>query len=104
MSRKLLALLAFIFVSLSPRLPAQDAAPANIRGVVTVMQPTSITIASNKFGEMGYAVGPQTKVVKLDGTSGTLADISAGSSVIVTTGSNSSQAIEVRLVEPKKRN
>jgi hypothetical protein len=73
-----------------------------VRGVVTVALPGSISVATHKDGEMAYEVNAQTKVLKLDGTAGTLADVTAGVVVKVETGSNANQAVAIQIVPPRE--
>ena len=76
MKTKLLALFFLVATALALPLQAQDA--KSVRGVVTTVVGTSVTIASNKEGEMAYATDAKTKILKLDGTAGTLADLCRG--------------------------
>jgi hypothetical protein len=51
---------------------------------------------------MAYAINADTKFLKLDGSAGTLADVTAGVVVIVETGSDANTAAVVRIVPPKQ--
>lgn len=73
-----------------------------VRGVVSVVMPTQLTVATHKDGEMAYEIGAQTKFLKLDGSAGVLADVTAGSVVVIETGTNANAAVVVRIVPPKE--
>lgn len=72
-----------------------------VRGVVSVVLPGSVTVATDKLGEMAYGVSAQTKVVTEAGKSGSLEDLSQGTVVEILTGSDPNQAVEIRIVPPK---
>lgn len=73
-----------------------------VRGVVSVVAPTQLTVATHKEGEMAYEISAQTKFIKLDGSAGTLADVTAGVVVTIETGSNANAASVVRIVPPRQ--
>jgi len=73
-----------------------------VRGLVTVVAPTQLTVATHKDGEMAYEVNAQTKFIKLDGTAGTLADVTANVVVEIETGSDANTASVVRIVPPRQ--
>jgi hypothetical protein len=72
-----------------------------VRGVVSVVLPDSVTVATDKLGEMAYAVSAQTKVLSEAGQAGSLKDLSQGTAVEIVTGSDPNQAVEIRIVPPK---
>jgi|GEM_PF-4274905 hypothetical protein len=73
-----------------------------IRGVVSVVLPGSITVATHKLGEMAYAVDSKTRVMTEAGQPGTLADLTQGVVVEIRTGTNANQAEEIRIVPPRE--
>jgi ABC-type taurine transport system substrate-binding protein len=81
---------------------AVTAHAGEVRGLVSVVAPTQLTVATHKDGEMAYAINADTKFLKLDGSAGTLADVTAGVVVIVETGSDANTAAVVRIVPPKQ--
>ncbi|CAN5326556.1 hypothetical protein BH09VER1_BH09VER1_37730 [soil metagenome] len=95
-------LLSILLAVASVALPlrAQEAKP--VRGIVTTVVGTSVTIAANKDGEMAYATTPQTKILKLDGTVGSLADLTPGATVKVSIAANANTATEIQIVPAKK--
>lgn len=72
-----------------------------MRGIVTTVVGTTVTIASNKAGEMAYATTGETKVLKLDGSAGALPDLLPGMTVKVATGTNANTASEIQIVPAK---
>lgn len=72
-----------------------------VRGVVSVVLPGSVTVATDKQGEMAYAVNAQTKVLTEAGKAGSLEDLTQGAVVKILTGENPNQAVEIQIVPPK---
>lgn len=100
MKTKALSFVLAVLALCLPSLNAQNQGKPD-RGVVSVIVGTSITIASDKQGEMAYATNKQTKILKLDGSAGKLADVAPGATVLVFTGSDINLATEIQLVKPK---
>ena len=73
-----------------------------VRGIVSVVLPGSVTVATDKLGEMAYEVSAQTKVVTEAGKPGSLDDLKQGTVVKVVTGSNANQAVEIQVVPPRQ--
>lgn len=99
MKAKLLLALLLTLTAFALPLRAQDT--KEVRGIVTTLVGTTVTIAANKEGEMAYATTAQTKILKLDGTAGTLADLTPGVTVKVATGSNPNEASQIQIVPAK---
>ena len=72
-----------------------------VRGIVSVVLPGSVTVATDKLGEMAYTVSTQTKVLTETGKPGTLDDLAQGTVVKIVTGENANQAVEIQIVPPK---
>jgi len=92
-------LLTLILAAFALMLHAQE--PKVVRGIVTTVVNTTVTIASNKDGEMAYATTGETKILKLDGAAGVLADILPGMTVKVATGTSANTASEIAIVPAK---
>lgn len=81
-----------------PTVQAQD----DVRGVISTVVGTSITISSDKLGEMAYGIGAQTKILKADGAPGTAADLAPGAWVKITPGGEGNQAALIQVFAPKE--
>ncbi len=92
-------LLAIILATFTLSLDAQEL--KMVHGIVTTVVGTTVTIASDKNGEMAYATTGETKVLKLDGAAGALADILPGMTVKVATGTSANTASEIQIVPAK---
>lgn len=94
--------LVFLFVvaALLP-LQAEDSKGPEVRGVVTTVVGTTVTVATDKQGEMAYATNGQTKILKLDGTAGKLTDLAPGTLVVIATDGNTASEIRIMPTDEK---
>lgn len=97
--KKSLTLLAAALVALASTSFAGDK-PAS--GKVSAVSGDSITLANKKTGDKTFKTGADTKVLKADGSTGTLSDIKDGSLLKITAGSSPDQAAQIQIVEKKK--
>ena len=74
-----------------------------VGGKVSAVADGTITVANKKLGDKTYKTSADTKVVKADGTAGTLSDIKSGSMIRVTAGAAPDQAASIQIVERKKK-
>lgn len=63
----------------------------------------AVTVSNRKLGDKTFKTDANTKVLKTDGTAGALADVKTGSRVRVSTGTDTSVAQQIQLVERKKK-
>lgn len=75
---------------------------AELKGIVSVVMPGSITVSTKNQGEMAYEITPQTEILKEDGTAATLADITAGATVRVGTGRDPNKASRIQILPAKE--
>ncbi|CAN5619931.1 hypothetical protein BH09VER1_BH09VER1_13530 [soil metagenome] len=76
---------------------------AGYRGKVTAVADGTVTVSNKKLGDKTYKTDASTKVLKIDGTTGTVADLKTGSLVRVVTGTDADVATEIRAIEKKKK-
>lgn len=72
-------------------------------GKVSAVADGTITVANKKLGDQTFKTSADTKVLKADGTAGSLSDIKSGSMIRVTAGSAPDQAASIQVVEKKKK-
>lgn len=100
--KKNLIQLASLFLALTIVSTSFAAPDKPVAGKVTAVAEGSITISSKKKGETTFKTGSETKVIKADGTAGTLGEIKSGARIRVTTASSPDQAGTIQIVEKKK--
>lgn len=71
-------------------------------GKVSAIADGSLTLANKKTGNTTFKTGSDTKVLKADGSAGSLSDIKDGAHIKVTAGSAPDQAAQIQIVEKKK--
>lgn len=72
-------------------------------GKITAVADGTITVSNKKLGEKTYKTDASTKVLKLDGSPGTLSDLKIGSLVRIATGPDTGLATEIQAIERKKK-
>jgi hypothetical protein len=92
----------FLLAVLSAAALIASVRAGEVRGVVSVILPGSVTVATDKLGEMAYSVDAHTKVLTEAGKAGTLNDLTQGAVVEIRTGTNANQAAEIRIVPPRE--
>lgn len=91
-------LLAITMASTSFAAPDKPAA-----GKVSMVAEGSITISNKKKGETTFKTNSDTKVIKADGTAGSLSEIRSGANIRVTVGSSPDQAGTIQIIEKKDK-
>lgn len=107
MKKSLIKLTAFAFaVAIATTSFAADGAKEGKKGLagkVSTVADGSITIASKKLGDQSFKTGSETKVLKADGSAGSLSDLKSGASVRITPDPSGEQASQIQIVEHKKK-
>lgn len=102
MKKSLIKLASFAFaIAIASSSFAAEGKPS--AGKVSAVADGSITVANKKSGDQIFKTGADTKVLKADGSAGSLSDIKSGVKVKVTAGSAPDQAAQIQIVEAKKK-
>lgn len=100
--KSLIALCATVLATSSFAGKGNKKAPG-YHGKITAVADGTITVSNRKLGEKTYKTDASTKVLKLDGSAGTLSDLKTGSLVRVATGTDTGLATEIQAIERKKK-
>ncbi len=74
-----------------------------LTGKISTVADGSITVANKKLGDQSFKTGSDTKVLKADGSAGSLSDLKSGSHVRITPDPTGEQASQIQIVEHKKK-
>ena len=77
--------------------------PKGIVGKVSAVADGTITVANKKTGDQTFKTSADTKVLKADGTAGSLSDLKSGAMIRVTASASPDQAATIQVVEKKKK-